>query len=92
MKETALNIENIPAILCGEKTDKVYIFVHSKMSSKEEARDFAIIATQRSYQVLSFDLPEHGDRKNENYPCVVWNAVSDLGIIGRYVRQKWSYI
>jgi len=93
MKEEALNIEKIPAILWGEESDRVYISVHGKLSSKEESRGFAEKAAQKGFQVLSFDLPEHGDRKNEGYPCTVWNAVSDLLIIGQYVlRRKWSYI
>lgn len=92
MKEKVLKIENIPAILWGEKSNRIYIYVHGKMSSKDEARNFAEKAIQKGYQVLSFDLPEHGDRTNENYPCMVWNGVYDLGIIGKFVRQNWSDI
>ena len=91
-KEEALKIENIPAILWGEKSNSVYIYVHGKTSSKEEARGFAGKAIQKGYQVISFDLPEHGDRTNENYPCMVWNGVNDLGIIGKYVQRNWNNI
>lgn len=86
------NIGNIPAILWGEKSDQVYIAVHGKMSCKEEAEGFAKKAVPRGYQVLSFDLPEHGDRKEENYPCNVRNGVRDLEVIGQYVRQNWREI
>ena len=92
MKNEALRIENIPAILWGEKSNSVYIYVHGKMSSKDEAQGFAEKAIQKGYQVLSFDLPEHGERTNENYPCMVWNGVYDLGIIEKYVRQVWRDI
>lgn len=77
----------------GEKTDKIYIYVHGKMSSKEEAGSFAAKAAKRGYQVLSFDLPEHGDRKNDgSYRFNAWNAVSDLDIIGGYVSERWRKI
>jgi len=85
-------IDNIPAILWGKESDKIYIFVHGKMSNKEDAKGFAEKATERGYQVLSFDLPEHGDRKNEDYQCNVWNGVYDLTVIRKYVQQQWSDI
>lgn len=44
------------------------------------------------YQVLSFDLPEHGDRKLENTPCIVQNAVHELQFIMDYVISRWSHI
>lgn len=92
MNTRKINIENIPAILWGELSDKIYIFVHGKMSNKESAHGFAEIAVERGYQVLSFDLPEHGERKNKNYPCNVRNGVHDLEIIGTYVQKNWKNI
>jgi esterase/lipase len=84
-----LKIENIPAILWGNKSDKLFIVVHGNMSNK--ADDFAVVfseeATAKGYQVLSFDLPEHGDRKDENYACKVQNCVRDLNIIMRYAQS-----
>ena len=62
------------------------------MSCKEEARSFAEKAIPKNYQVLSFDLPEHGERKGENYPCMVWNGVHDLEIIGNHVLKNWNDI
>lgn len=87
-----IEIENIPALLWGKPSDKIYIFVHGKMSSKESARGFAEIAVERGYQVLSFDLPEHGERKDKNYKCNVWNGVHDLNVIGMYVKENWKNI
>lgn len=82
----------IPAIVWGETSDKVYLFVHGMKSRKEEAEDFANIAVSKGYQVLSFDLPEHGDRMNVNYPCTVQNGVHDLGLVGDYVKDTWKHI
>lgn len=92
MKTERITIEGIPAIIWGEKSDSIYIFVHGKMSSKEEAEGFAGKAEQRGYQVLSFDLPEHGERKDEDYPCMVWNGVHDLGVAGNYAQANWKNI
>jgi len=45
-KKEKMRIENIPALLYGVNSEKLYIFVHGKDSQKEEADDFAAIATQ----------------------------------------------
>ena len=53
-------IENIPAILWGEKSDNLFIAVHGNMSNKADDAIviFAEEATAAGYQVLSFDLPK----------------------------------
>lgn len=80
MEKEFVKIENIPAILWGRKADSIYIYVYGKNANKEEANIFAEKAVKKGFQVLSFDLPEHGERTSENYPCVVWNGVRDLSI------------
>ena len=92
MKKEKLQIENIPAILYGNNSDKLYIFVHGKYSKKEEAEDFANVATSFGYQVLSFDLPEHGERENQQYKCTAQNGMHDLGIIYRSIKNKYKSI
>lgn len=84
-----LKIENIPAILWGDKSDKLFVVVHGNMSNKADdvIRVFAEEATVIGYQVLSFDLPEHGDRKDENYACKVQNCVQDLNTIMHYAQS-----
>ncbi|HEX3011905.1 MAG TPA: alpha/beta hydrolase, partial [Syntrophomonadaceae bacterium] len=88
MKRINLMIEGIPAILWGEPSDKLFIAVHGNMSSKDD--DAIVILAEeaigKGYQVLSFDLPEHGDRKDENYACKVQNCVSDLTAIMGYTQ------
>ena len=37
MKTIKININNIPAIIWGKPSDKVYLYVHGKMSCKEVA-------------------------------------------------------
>lgn len=88
------NISNIPAVLWGEKSEKVFIAVHGNMSNKEDTviEILAKEAIKKGYQVLSFDLPEHGDRKNDSTPCKVQFCVSDLSIIMNYAKEHWRDI
>lgn len=94
MKRTNLRIEGIPAIVWGEASDKLFIAVHGNMSNKED--DIIVIlaeeAIDKGYQVLSFDLPEHGDRIGEDYACKVQNCVSDLTAIMGYAQTISSNI
>ncbi|WP_066720246.1 alpha/beta hydrolase [Clostridium sp. Marseille-P299] len=92
MKFQRIKINAIPAIIWGEKSDKVYIHVHGKMSCKEHAENFAEIAEKKGYQTLSFDLPEHGERKEVNYRCDIWNGMHDLTVIGDYAFSMWKEV
>lgn len=87
-----IRINNIPTIIWGEQSDKVYLFVHGKMSSKEAAEDFARIAEQKGYQTISFDLPQHGERAGESERCDVWNGKRDLSLVGDYAVKNWKEI
>jgi hypothetical protein len=82
-------IENIPAILWGDKSDKLFVVVHGNMSNKADDSIivFAEEATSVGYQVLSFDLPQHGDRKGDTYVCKVQNCVQDLNTIMSYAKS-----
>ena len=95
MKTEKININNIPSILWGEKNNKVFIAVHGNMSNKEDKviKILAENATSKGYQVLSFDLPEHGDRKDDtNYLCKVQNCVKDLKQIIEYAKKNYVEI
>lgn len=92
MKFQNIKINNIPTIIWGEKSDKVYIHIHGKMSRKEYAENFAKIAEGKGYQTISFDLPDHGERTDSDYPCDIWNGMHDLALIGDYAFSKWSDI
>ena len=89
IKKQFIAIENIPAILWGERSENLFIAVHGDMSHKEDKviEILADEATLKGSQVLSFDLPEHGDRKNNSYLCKVQNCVHDLTQIINYARQ-----
>lgn len=62
------------------------------MSDKESAEAFAQIAEGKGYQTISFDLPEHGERKNQGYRCDIWNGISDLHQISSYTFANWNSV
>lgn len=82
---------DIPSILWGEDSNKVYVHVHGKMSRKEYAESFAAIAETKGCQTLSFDLPEHGER-TDSKRCDVWDGISDLRTISDYAFANWERV
>ena len=49
-------------------------------------------AEEKGYQTISFDLPGHGERADENERCDIWNGVRDLAIVRDYVLANWKEI
>ena len=95
MKIDRLNIENIPSIIWGERSNKVFIAVHGNKSNKEDEviKILAEKVVSKGYQLLSFDLPEHGERKNDtNYLCKVQNCVKDLKQVLEYAKKNYKEI
>lgn len=79
-------------MLWGAPADRLIIAVHGIMGSKEDFELLAEEAGIKGFQVLSFDLPEHGDRKNEDYACNPPNGIKDLTTILNYARGLSSRI
>lgn len=92
MKTQDLHIKEIPATIWGSHSNKVYLYVHGQGGNKDEAKDFAVIASEHGYQVLSIDLPEHGKRKKENISFEPWNVVPELSCVMDYCKQQWDEI
>lgn len=94
MKKEFFKINNIPAVLWGETSEKIIIAVHGNMSHKEDIpiEILAEIGNQKNYQILSFDLPEHGERKNEKTLCKVQKCVKELSYIIEYAKIHWKDI
>ncbi len=89
MRKQFLHIGAIPAVLWGDPSDTLFIAVHGNLSNKEDAAIalFAEAAVAKGYQVLSFDLPAHGDRKEDAAYCSVQDAVHDLSLILQHARS-----
>ena len=88
MKTEQLFIENTPAVLYGEPSDTLWLFVHGQFGCKEEALPFAEIVAPDS-QVLSIDLPNHGTRQNRNEEFAPWTAAPELTRVVAYARAHW---
>ena len=92
MTTEKFSIDGIPAVLWGVPSDKVYIYVHGKQGYKEYAEAFAKVAETKGYQILSFDLPKHGERKDGPEPCDVWQGIKDLEKIAAFTFGKWTEV
>lgn len=95
MNKKKYKIKGIPVIEWGARKSNVFIAVHGNMSSKESEviQLLAESAIKKGYQVISFDLPQHGERKDkEDIPCKVQICVQDLKNIISYVKQQWQDI
>lgn len=90
-----LQLGAVPAVVWGAPGDTVYLAVHGNLSNKEDTviRMLAERLTDSGIQLLSFDLPEHGERKQDTaYLCTVQNCVADLKQVMAYARRRWSRI
>lgn len=92
MKAENFCIHGIPAVLYGEESESLFLFLHGKMGHKEEAVSFAALACPKGYQVLSIDLPGHGQRQAEMERFVPWEVVPELQAVQCYLQQRWKHI
>ena len=94
MIKEKIEINGIPAILWGSQSDSLFVAVHGNFSNKEDTviSIFAEEAVSRGYQVLSFDLPEHGERKDQPYAGSVQNGVHDLETVMLFAQSRSNEI
>lgn len=90
MKQEHINVDGVPAILWGEPSECLYLYVHGKMANKECAESFAHIADTRGWRTLSFDLPAHGERAEQNERCDIWNGMRDLKLVADYAKGHYK--
>ncbi|MGM9647492.1 MAG: alpha/beta hydrolase [Eubacteriales bacterium] len=86
MHLSKIKIDGIPAILWGNPADRMIIATHGSHSSKIDdcIWIFAEEATAKGYQVLSFDLPQHGERVYESDPLMPDQCVRELQTMYAY--------
>lgn len=84
-----MDIGGIPAVLYGDKSSRVWLFVHGQGGNKEEAGAFAEIAVPAGYQVLGIDLPGHGARIG-GAGFDPWTAVPELERVYEYIAGRWQ--
>ena len=74
---------NIGSLLIGEKSDKVFLYVHGLHGRKEEALVFAEVAVPKGYQVLGIDLP---------VACKPWEVLPLLNEVRDYLYENWQSV
>lgn len=94
MNTESLYIGTIPALVWGEPSERLVLAVHGNMSHKGDTviELLAEAAGKAGCQVLSFDLPEHGDRREAPTPCKVQVCVGELERVLRYAQSRWKRI
>lgn len=63
LKQKKFLIDHIPAILLGEPSDKIYLFVHGQSGNKEEAVGFAEVAAVNTGSIQPNSLKLWTSRK-----------------------------
>ena len=92
MKQQKLTIAGVSAILYGNRSRRVYLYIHGKNGCKEEAERFANTACACGWQVLAIDLPEHGSRKNGPEKLVPWVVIPELQAVYARMQPVWPHI
>ena len=94
MKQQNLMINEIPAVLWGSTSSRVFVAVHGDKSNKsdEAVVIFAEEAAKKGYQTLSFDLPEHGERQGKPDRCGFERCVEDLKAVMAYARKNFESV
>ena len=92
MKEKHILLQEIPAILYGDSSESLFLYIHGKLGRKEEAARFAEIVCPKGFQVLSIDLPGHGERTGEMERFVPWEVVPELQAVYGFAQQRWKTI
>lgn len=92
MEPQLLSLGPIPAALWGRSSTRVIVAVHGAQSGKADIPFRLLAEANPGCQVLSFDLPEHGDRKDEPTLCKPPACVRDLSAVLDYAESRWKSI
>lgn len=92
MKEERCIIQSIPAIVYGDSSESLFLYIHGKMGRKEEAVRLAETVCPMGYQVLGIDLPGHGERAGEMERFVPWEVVPELQAVYAGTQKRWKRI
>ncbi len=81
----------VPAVVYGPPSERAYLFVHGRCGRKEEAEAFAALACGCGCQVVTVDLPGHGERSDMDR-FVPWCAVPELRGAIDAMRRQWRSV
>lgn len=90
MEVRTFPIGDIPAILFGPASARVYLFLHSEGGQKEDAEEFGKIAAAHGWQTLAVDIPrQSGTDGQALYPGIM---ISELRKVYQYLSKNWRQI
>lgn len=93
MNKSNIDINGMSAILWGNPSQRLFLYIHGQGGNKEEAAILSKIVCQRGFQVLSIDLPEHGQRKDKvDVLFEPWHIVPELKMVMNYAKEHWKSI
>lgn len=87
-----LRTRHLPVVIYGRPSGALWIYVHGKNGSRDDAEPFARLACAAGAQVLAFDLPEHGGRLDAEPRFVPWDIVPELKALYAYAREHWAKV
>lgn len=90
MQIQSILIGNIPSVLWGNNSNRLYLYIHGQNGNKEEAATFAEIVCRKGWQVLSIDLPGHGERRAEINSFNPWHIIPELHSIEQFIDTRWK--
>lgn len=83
MKTEITTIGSVDAIILGDSSSKVFLFVHGQGGNKEEAIPFAEIAVPKGYQVIGIDLPVMDQS---------WEVLAMFNEVKEYLYQNYDSV
>lgn len=86
------SICGVPVIVWGSRSDRVFMYIHGQGGCKEEAEIIASTICNRGWQLLSLDLPGHGERTDEDDSFVPWRVAPELSEILKFAKEQWTEI
>ena len=92
MQKSAIEIRGIPAAVWGSRSKKVYIYAHGQDGSKDDAELLASVVCEQGWQVISFDLSGHGQRRHEPASCDPRRAILEFREILSYAKKRWDEV
>ena len=92
MKTEHLLTGGIPAVLYGSAAAQGYLFLHGQMGGKEEAEEVAQVVCPKGRQVLSIDLPGHGERRDRGGELLPWTAVPEIQTALDWAGRRWESV
>lgn len=90
--KSSINIGDIPAVIWGETSNSVYLYIHGQGGNKDEAEWFGNFASHNGWQVISVDLPGHGQRISEIDMFNPWHINIELKQVSEYVHHRWENV